>query len=208
MKWQNILNVLIFDFLLYYIFTWFAYFYMADLFLFDDVIEKTSNDEITEGFCYSSIQFFLFIINEGVRAGGGIGDIIPIVSYQSDVGFFIGRFFFDMLFFIIIILIIGNVFLGIIVDTFAELRDQNNSNDNDKYSVCFICQLSRDVCLIRNIDFDTHVMGIHYLWNYVYFLTYLHLNNPNDFNRLENSVWEKLEDKDFGWIPIVKSSDD
>jgi hypothetical protein len=30
----------------------------------------------------------------------------------------------------------------------------------------------------------------------------LHINNPNDFNSVENYVWEKLEEQDFGWIPI------
>ena len=56
--------------------------------------------------------------------------------------------------------------------------------------------------MTRNIDFNKHVKNEHFIWNYVYFLTYLHVSNPNDFNRLENSVWSKLEEQDFGWIPI------
>lgn len=116
--------------------------------------------------------------------------------------FFLFRFGYDMLFFILVILVLGNVFLGIIVDTFAELRDENTMKENDKSNICFICQLSRDACLTRNIDFNKHVKNEHFIWNYVYFLTYLHVSNPNDFNRLENSVWSKLEEQDFGWIPI------
>ena len=208
MKFGNMITVLLFDYLLVYLFMWVTYFYMPDLFSFDDILEPSSEATISESFCYSSLQCFLFMVQQGVRAGGGIGDIIDKVSYQSDMGFFLFRFFYDMIFFIIIILVLGNVFLGIIVDTFAELRDENTGKENDKKNICFICQLSRDACLTRNIDFNKHVANEHFLWNYVYFLTYLHVNNPNDFNRIENSVWSRLEEQDFGWIPIENTGDD
>ena len=208
MKFSNMITVLLFTYLIVYLFMWVTYFYMADLFSFDDILERSSEETISESFCYSSLQCYLFILNQGVRAGGGIGDIIAKVSYQSDVGFFLLRFIYDVLFFIIVILVLGNVFLGIIVDTFAELRDENSLKENDKNNICFICQLSRDACLTRNIDFNKHVTNEHFIWNYVYFLTYLHISNPNDFNRLENSVWSKLEEQDFGWLPIETSAEE
>ena len=208
MKFGNMMTVLLFTYLVVYLFTWVTYFYMADLFSFEDILERSSEEEIQESFCYSSVQCFLFMVQQGVRAGGGIGDVISMVSFQSDMAFFLFRFFYDMLFFIIIILVLGNVFLGIIVDTFAELRDENTGKENDKKNICFICQLSRDACLTRNIDFNKHVANEHFLWNYVYFLTYLHVSNPNDFNRVENSVWSRLEEQDFGWIPIENTGDD
>ena len=124
------ITVLLFTYLIVYLFMWVTYFYMADLFSFDDILERSSEETISESFCYSSLQCYLFILNQGVRAGGGIGDIIAKVSYQSDVGFFVLRFIYDMLFFIIVILVLGNVFLGIIVDTFAELRDENSLKEN------------------------------------------------------------------------------
>ena len=202
MKFVNMITVLLFTYLVVYLFAWFTFYYMPDLFTFDEVIEPVTEETVTESYCYSSVQCFLFILNQGVLAGGGIGELLNVVSFKSDTGFFIMRFFYDMLFFILIVLVLGNVFLGIIVDTFAELRDENTNRDNDKQNICFICQISRDACLTKNIDFNTHVNNEHFIWNYVYFLTYLHVNNPNDFNRLENSVWERLEEQDFGWIPI------
>lgn len=202
MKFSNMITVLIFTCLIVYIYMWVTYFYMSFLFDFDEVVEMTSGEKIHEVFCNSSVQCFLFMVQQGLRAGGGIGEILPVVSFQTDPGFFILRFFYDMIFFIFIIMILFNVFMGIIVDTFAELRDLNWSRENDINNICFICQLSRDDCLTKNIDFNTHVATVHYVWNYVYFLTYLHTNNPNDFNYIENCVWEKLEEQDFGWIPI------
>ena len=40
------------------------------------------------------------------------------------------------------------------------------------------------------------------------FLVYLHLYNPNDFNRIEGSVWDKLIERDYGWIPMDDNAGD
>ena len=206
-KLSNILLVLTLEIIIIYLFMWFSYFYLSDLFTFDNILERESQEEISESFCYSPLQCLLFLIQKGVTAGGGIGEIIDKVSFQSDMAFYLIRFFYDMLFFVLIVLVLGNVFLGIIVDTFSQLRDENYNKEYDKKNICFICQLNRDDCLSRNIDFNKHVKGIHNLWNYVYFLCHLHINNPNDFNRIELVVWDKLCQQDFSWIPIEKSED-
>jgi len=94
------------------------------------------------------------------------------------------------------------MFLSFIIDTFGELRNKNAENTNDKDNICFICQISRDECLMKNIDFDKHVKNVHNMWNYVYFLNYLYLNNPFNFNWIENSVWEKLQEQGINWLPL------
>ena len=206
-KYLHIILVLIFDFLLIYIFMWFGFFFFQDFFVYDDILESSSGSLISEGFCYSSVQCYLYYITAGTRSGGGIGDSISAISYQKDVKMYFARFFHDILFFFIINLVLGNVFLGIIIDTFGELRDTQVENEYDRKNICFICQLSSNACLTKNIDFDKHVNEEHNIWNYVYFLAYLYLGNPNNFNRVENSVWEKLANQDYSWIPIESSSD-
>jgi len=205
LKYLHIILVLLFDFLLVYVFMWFGFFFFQDFFVYDDILESSSGSTIIESFCYSSVPCFLFYISLGTRSGGGITDNIPIVSYQKDPELFFARFFNDLLFFILIILIMGNVFLGIIIDTFGELRNTQTENENDRNNICFICQLSSDACLTRNIDFEKHVNSVHNIWNYVYFLAYLHLNNPNNFNRVENSVWEKSSN---GYCSIIADDKD
>ena len=206
-KYLHIILVLIFDLLIIYIFMWLGFFFFQDFFVYDEILEASSGSKISEGFCYSSAQCYLYYISLGTRSGGGIGESISAVSYQKDIKIFFARFFHDMFFFVIVNLILGNVFLGIIIDTFGELRDANLENEYDRKNICFICQISNDDCLRKNIDFNKHVSEVHNVWNYVYFLAYLHLNNPNNFNRVENSVWEKLEIQDYGWIPIFTDSD-
>ena len=206
-KFLNMLIVLIFEYFVIYIFMWITYFYLPKFLDFDEVLDPHSRSHISEKYCYSSLQCFMMVLNYGSSSGGGLGDVIAIPSYRTDVGIFIGRFFYDMFFFILIVLVMGNIFLGIIVDSFGELRKININTENDVKNICFICQLSRDDCLSKNIDFDEHVSTQHNKWNYVYFLTYLQINNPNDFSGIENSVWEKLEEQDFTWIPIKESGE-
>ena len=208
MKIYSIITTLLFTYIAVYLFMWFTYFYLRNLFDFSDVVEVSSGETIAESFCKSSVQCLLFMISNGLRSGGGIGEVLPTVSFYSEPGFFVLRTIYDILFHILIVWILGNVFVGIIVDTFGELRDINWSRENDLKNICFICQISRDECLKKNIDFDEHVKKEHNVWNYVYFLTYLHLSNANDFNRVENTVWEKLIEQDFGWIPIAENDDD
>ena len=206
-RFLNMLIVLIFEYFIIYVFMWITYFYLPKFLDFDEVFDPNSLSYIQETYCYSSLQCFMMVLNYGSSAEGGIGDNISIPSYRTNIGMFIGRFFYDMFFYILIVLVMGNIFLGIIVDSFIELRSINIDREKDVKNICFICQLSRDDCLARNIDFNEHVSTQHNKWNYVYFLTYLQINNPNDFSGIENHVWEKLEEQDFSWIPIEGSGD-
>ena len=206
-KFSSLCACLLFTYLILYVYNYIAIFYMRDVFDLGEVMVYESEDFISEPFCHSSIQCFLILISYGTRAGGGIGDVLPIISYKYDLKMFLVRFIYDMTFFIIIIMIMGNVTFGLIVDTFGALRDETDAYENDRNNKCFICQIGKDGCLLKNIDYEAHIKNDHNLWNYVYFLTYLQINNPNDFSGIENSVWEKLEDQDFGWIPIEDSGD-
>lgn len=201
---QNIRHmslVILFILMITYIYSWFSYYFLDTFFNFE-VMEYESKHMVEESYCKSSIQCFLYVTQYGLTAGGGIGEQLDKVSYKESPGYFVLRFFYDVLFFSFVTLILFNIFTGIIVGAFAELRDETNMNENDKKNVCYICQLTRDDCLKQNIDFDLHVNKEHFIWNYLYFLTYLHINDPNNFNSIENYVWEKLEQQDITWIPI------
>ena len=61
----------------------------------------------------------------------------------------------------------------------------------------------QQMVVVLRIDFDKHIKGVHNLWNYCYFLTHLHINNPNDFNSVEKFVWDKLEEQNYSWLPLI-----
>jgi hypothetical protein len=82
-------------------------------------------------------------------------------------------FFFSVSFYIIVIVILLNIIFGIIVDTFAQLRDKKNLNDKDKRTSCFICSLSQNKFDQGTYSFETHTKEDHNQWNYLYFIMHL-----------------------------------
>ena len=148
----QLILVILFILMITYIYSWFSYYYLDEFFNFE-VMEYRSKQMIEEPFCKSSIQCFLYVTQYGITAGGGVGETLDYVSYKKSPGIFVLRFFYDVLFFSFVTLILLNIFTGIIVGAFAELRDETNRNENDKKNVCYICQLTRDECLKKNIDF-------------------------------------------------------
>ena len=210
LRWSQLLVVLTYSYLIVYLFAILAFYYFTESFNFDDVYDVENDRIIPEGelMCSSVVQCYLTLLNYGVRSGGGIADVIIKLAYNPSVGSYVARFFFDILFHIIIILIMTNLIFGIIVDSFADLRNKNNELIYDKSNVCFICQMTRDSAMNKNIDFDMHRATVHNLWNYVYFLTYLHINNQNNFKMLETAVWNKIHKMDTSWIPTSEKDDD
>ena len=199
--------VLLFTYLIVYLFSWFSFYYFQDDFVYNDVLNINTGEEIYESFCYSSIQCWLIVVDFGIRSGGGIADALHKSSFKTNQKYYFARFIFDMTFHLIVVLILLNIFLGIIVDAFGELRNKNWQIEKDKNTICFICQLSSDKCLSRNINIEKHIKETHNLWNYVYFLTYLELGNPNDFTRVEGYVWNKLGNQDYSWLPLESNLD-
>ena len=220
--WRSLLNILraftdnffgliaslFFSFCMLYIFNWLGIFYFRDDFVFEEVLEYKSGEYISESFCSSPIQCLLIFMNYGFRYGIAVGDITPVISYKDNAKEFIIRFIYDIIYYNLVTMIMWDVIYALIVDSFGVLRDETYSYENDKENKCFICQLSRDGCLIKSIDFEDHINGEHNIWNYVDFLCYLHLYDANNFSRVEGFVWDKLIEKDFGWIPIDNDAND
>ena len=205
LRWSQLLLVLTYCYLIVYNFAIIAFYYLTHSFNFDrlyNVNDDTNDNE--ENMCGSLLQCYFTLLSYGVRSGGGIGDVITMLTFKKNTSSYIARFFFDILFHIIIVLIMTNLIFGIIVDSFAAFRGSTDDSENDKKNICYICQMTRDDAINKNIDFNKHRGDVHDMWNYVYFLTYLHINNSNNFKILETSVWDKLEESDTSWIPIME----
>jgi hypothetical protein len=87
--------------------------------------------------CDSVFHCFLYVSNNGLRAGGGVGEALGIVG-TSDVEYFSKRYFFDLSYFLIIIIVLLNIIFGIIIDTFAELRDVKQLKGKIYWSYLYI----------------------------------------------------------------------
>lgn len=72
--------------------------------------------------CSTLSQCFVTILSHGVRAGGGIGDILEPDDSVEPRGW---RTAFEMSFFLLVVVFLLNAIFGIIFDTFGHLRDGN-----------------------------------------------------------------------------------
>lgn len=90
------------------------------------------NDTQGYDFCESLHSCMFYILDFGLRNGGGIADseeLLPITDKK-----FYPKLMFNISFFMIINTIALNIVFGIILDTFAELRD-----NQEKRSISSIC---------------------------------------------------------------------
>lgn len=177
---------------------------VAFYFLNDNYIVPISTGK--ENICKSIIQCFISFFNYGVRNGGGIGDIMPKVRFEP-ISQYIGRFFIDMLFFIIIILLFLNMINGIIIDTFSALREDLEAKAYDVENNCFICNLDKTTLERRKINFDFHFNKQHYIKDYLLFLINVKLKKEVDLDPDETLVAKALSKNDVSFFPSEKLLD-
>ena len=93
-----------------------------------DIAIKARNGNLI---CFNLYHCFLSTLGYGLRGGGGIADSLKPISSNS-VNVFYLRYVIDMSFFVIIVTVLLNIVFGIIIDTFAELREGKAAFEQDK----------------------------------------------------------------------------
>ena len=96
--------VLLFTYLIVYLFSWLAFYIFADDFVYYDVKNINSGEQISESFCYSSIQCWMTVVNYGIRSGGGIADALHKSSFRTNQKYYVQRFLFDISFHLFVVL--------------------------------------------------------------------------------------------------------
>jgi len=82
-------------------------------------------------------------VNYGLRFGGGFGELSTVTVEEWNASNYYIKFFFDISFFLLITTIILNVVFGIIIDSFAQLREESMFVESDIKNFCFMCNLDR-----------------------------------------------------------------
>ena len=108
---------------------------------------------------------------------------------------------FDMLFYLIIIIILLNITFGIIIDTFAQLRDQKKSVSLNINNVCYVCGTDRSVIEQLGKGWTYHFMCEHSPLAYLAFLTYIKEMPIVDCSGIEKYVKEMFERRDIVFMP-------
>ena len=110
-----------------------ALFALIMMFIYTSFVFYSSDSIVTElglidqpdvQFCESFSMCFLNMVSFGIKAGGGIGEVLVLPSNTKEKTRYFYRTMFDIVFFVTIVLLVLNIILGIIIDSFAELRNR------------------------------------------------------------------------------------
>ena len=159
---------------------------------------------VEDNVCSSLLECTITYFNHGVRSGGGIGDILAEVPYDS--GMYWIRFFNDFIFFILAILILLNMIFGVIVSIFSEIREKANFKENDQNNKCFICNIDRAIFERLKIKFEDHKKFEHNIKTYIRFLIGLKLVNEKDLDADQSFIINCLKKEEIKVFPVGVSS--
>merc|ERR1711988_118968 len=150
------------------------------------------------------LDCFLVVVREGLLNGGGMADYLKPRSVEDKANFF-ARFFFDLSFFVVILIILMNIIFGIIIDTFSAMREMTESKLEDMKTTCFICSIDRYTFDRQGTPFDIHIKQEHNMWKYLYYLVYLNTKDETEYTGLESYVAELISEDNVAFYPIHKS---
>ena len=154
------------------------------------------NSDLNENLCDSFMHCFLTFMNYGIR-GGSIGFSLKAISED---GYWIENGF-EWVFFFSIGLIFMNVINGIIVDTFQDLRETENSKNDISENVCYICSTSRSDCEVKGLNFHNHRTIDHQI---LYYLVYIHnvrSQEKKNLGSIDAKIYKAVEDDNADFFP-------
>lgn len=118
-----------------------------------------------------------------------------------------GRFLHNTLYFIIVNVILFSILMGIIIDTFAELREMTSKKEEDMAHVCFICGDVRENLEKKSKNFLQHVNKEHNIWTYAEYIIGLKFLDPQEVNAINSYVIGTVQQKAISWFPYAESDE-
>lgn len=98
-----------------------------------------------------------------------------------------------------------NLIFGVIISTFAELRDQKAFIDNEVQNICSICSLDRNLFEKNSKAFENHLNYEHSVFAYIYFMYGIKRKDDTEYNGMESFVDSEIKKESVDWIPVQRS---
>ncbi|GIY32706.1 hypothetical protein CEXT_162202 [Caerostris extrusa] len=165
--------------------------------------DDDEDDTSTERACDSLLMCIVTTLNQGLRNGGGIGDVLRAPSAKEPL--FVARVIYDLLFFFVVIIIVLNLIFGVIIDTFADLRSEKQQKEEILKNTCFICGLDRASFDNKTVSFEEHIRCEHNMWHYLYFIVLVIVKDPTEFTGPESYVASMIKDRNLDWFPRMRA---
>ena len=110
-------------------------------------LQGTMMNENRVNECQSLLLCFTMTLHYGLMMGGGIAEYMNELGNtlmdEQHRGNFYMRFIFDLLFYIVVLILLLNIIFGIIIDQFGQLRDAQVANDFARENKCFVCSIDK-----------------------------------------------------------------
>ena len=117
------------------------------------------------------------------------------------------RFYFDMLYWFSVILLMLNIVMGIVIDTFGELREKMTQEENDIKEKCMICAKRTEYFDKFKLNFEHHIKYEHHVWDYLFYIIYISKKESSLRNSYENLVFQYFNEENYSWIPNEEIGD-
>lgn len=205
MRSKQLIAIGIFSIIIFDVFGNVGYFWLKTF--YNKTIVVTGYD-LEENLCSTLVYCFLTNLRYGFLTEGGIGEFINKTYYEPGNTIFAGLFFNNLLFFLFIKVAMLYISLSLVIDTYAELREESYKLETDKNDICFICGATRDQLEKDNIRFDNHTKEDHDMWEYAIYLIGLKFVDIQDTNAINSYVMEKLQTKSIAWYPYYQGEGD
>ena len=151
-------------------------------------------DETQKSLLVTAISVF----DTGFKSNGGIGGGLDDWGPGLNI-----RLLYDDGCNLLVFVVLLNIWLGMIKDTFTGLREDHEKNERDRHNICFICGLDKEtVERGTKRPFLVHRTQDHSEWSYLLFLGYLKNKDATQFTGIESFVWEQYLKKDIQWFPV------
>lgn len=87
--------------------------------------------------CENLLNCFIYVFDQTFKNNGGFTATLEL---KSGINL---QFLFDFGYSFIILVLLFQIIAGVIIDTFAKLREEEEKKRDDIKNVCFICGLNR-----------------------------------------------------------------
>ena len=146
--------------------------------------------------CTSLLLCYVSTSIGGLSAQGGIGNAIDAPTSDE----YVYRIIFDMSYFLIVIVVLLKLFFGIIINTFAELREIRQEQVRNLEETCFVCGKNKFEFQVKRISWAKHISEEHNSHAYMTFLIYIMIKKEN-FNGIEKYIKKQIENNEINFFP-------
>uniref|UniRef100_A0A8C6Y146 Inositol 1,4,5-trisphosphate receptor n=1 Tax=Naja naja TaxID=35670 RepID=A0A8C6Y146_NAJNA len=170
---------------------------------YDTPTGEDGDEDGMERTCDTLLMCIVTVLNQGLRNGGGVGDVLRKPSKAEPL--FAARVVYDLLFYFIVIIIVLNLIFGVIIDTFADLRSEKQKKEEILKTTCFICGLERDKFDNKTVSFEEHIKSEHNMWHYLCFIVLVRVKDPTEYTGPESYVAQMIAEKNLEWFPRMRA---